>query len=158
MGLIWFIADKKKKIFYELGKGSWYDFDPDKIVNTDRKLLISHIGNIIDFYYSTLSLSDKFHKYVECVVDDLLMIFNSPGYNPSNISDLLIVNDAGEAHWIMQAKGYTCVGTRYSTDDKQSKEYIDGMKWNNQHLDGSERSKRDYNTDNYRKDEEWDMF
>lgn len=158
MGLIWFIADKKKKIFYELGKGGWYDLRPNEIVYIDnhlqnRRVLIEHISNILDIH------DERYDHYVGCVADDLLMIFNnSPVFNPSNISDLLIVNDAGEAHWIMQAKGYTCVGTRYSTDDKQSKEYIDGMKWNNQHLDGSERSKRDYNTDNYRKDEEWDMF
>jgi len=130
MGIEYYVVDKKKKVFYELGKGGWYALADEPEALTDYEYLVIFI---LEDCFGLEREDDpkeyeKLEKYVEKrIALDLYMNFGS-----SDMKDIRILSDSGDDMLNILRKRYTCIGSRYG--EKDSKEYLDSLKELNQHL------------------------
>lgn len=131
MGTEYWVADRQKKTFFDLGRGSWYDFVEDfGWALADSQVLGEAIFQDWTFKgrFSDLS-EDENRQYASKLGAELHRCFGD-----SDPKNLIASNDMGDDHTIMRAKGYACVGTRYYLLD-QPEEHEKEMKENNRHLD-----------------------
>jgi hypothetical protein len=132
MGVEYYLVNTKDKIFYDLGKGGWYDLNYDMEAFFDLEYLIEEI--LTECYDGDESKRD----YVaNRVAPDLYNICKG-----CTKSDIFIVHDCGDDLTFMRTKNYKCVGARYY--DKDSEEYNKHMDFLNRHLEDTLLNKRRY--------------
>lgn len=136
MGTEYWVADRQKKTFFDLGRGGWYDFVEDfGWALADSQILGEAIFQdwTLKGRFSDLS-KDENRQYALKLGVELHHCFGD-----SDPKNLRVSMDCGDDHTIMRAKGYACVGTRYYLD--QPEEYEKEMKRNNRHLDENYRKR-----------------
>jgi hypothetical protein len=151
MGVEYWIVDTNQKVFYDLGKGGWYDLEPEALQDQEYLAL-----TILDDIFTRTTHTDQewqeFTDYINNrVVPELFKAFGQT--KPEHIQ---IVNDCGDDHVIMKVKKYRCIGTRYG--EPNSPKYSEYMQYNNKHLIDNPLNKRLYNPDNYTKYPEWNKY
>ena len=151
MGVEYWLLDKKNKIFYDLGKGGWYEFNYDLEAFQDLEYLTDFILNDVfqlEYCNTEESKNDLINYIKNELAPELYNLFHN-----SKPEELEVVNDCGDDMVICKAKRYKCIGTIYYFDDPKKKQ--EDIDYNNRHLEDTELNKRWYNPENYKQYLEW---
>lgn len=141
MGVAYYIVDKNKKQFYELGKGCWFDFD--FVYLSDPELLSMELKKVFRLMDDDVEML----KYItQRLTPDLYKNFKD-----ANVYDLKLINDCTDDLFIIRSKGYRCTGTRYY--EIGSKLWIESMDFLNRHF--KDRNKHLYDQKEASKYPEW---
>lgn len=155
MGVEYWIVDTNQKVFYDLGKGGWYELNHEKEAFADLEYLTLFIlEDCFDGYekYRDAADAKEFAEYItNRVAPDLFATFGK--IKPEHIQ---IVNDCGDDWIIMKSKKYKCIGTRFY--DIGSQEHLEEIEHNNKHLVDNEINQRWYNPEHLTKYQEWALY
>lgn len=150
MGVEYYVVDKDKRTFYDLGKGGWYALNDDKEAFQDQEYLALYLLTEC----CGLDSDDKewawWKQYIETrVAPDLFAAFGD-----SKKDSLFVFNDCGDDITICRAKGYRCIGTRYG-EGVERQERID---FENRHFDGNGKLLGRYEPEGYKQYPEWAIY
>lgn len=138
MGVEYWIVDKGKKTFYDLGKGPWgWGWDDISWTLADADLLKEALCDLWKEFKIEPMLPDDY-DYVCWLAKDLHKHF---GQSPE--ADVILIRDGGGDVFDIMSNGYRGIGSRYlhkSTHDKREKE----LKRLNRHFDAHRGITRHY--------------
>ncbi len=120
MGIDYYLANKKDKLIYELGRGGqWYTIfdnhkysDSDKIYFLYRNTFVDYFKRVmIDVHDGSKILPEDLNYWDE-LANELFDFFD--GVDPEN--DLLLVNDSDDSLFKLEQAGYIIIASRYKSD------------------------------------------
>jgi hypothetical protein len=134
MGVEYWLVDKSKKTFYDLGKGSWgWSWDDFSWALSDVDVLKEALCGVWQETrrFRAVPMLPDDYNYVWWLAEDLHKHFGE-----SHEADMVVVPDGGDEMTIIRSKGYRGLGSRYlhkPTDEEREKE----MKDLNRHFDAN---------------------
>ena len=141
MGVEYWLVDKGKKTFYDLGKGPWgWCWDDFSWALSDVDVLEEALCGIWQKTgrFNTVPMMPDDYSYVWWLAEDLHKYFGK-----SHEADMVVVSDGGDERVIMRSKGYRGIGSRYlhkASGEECEKE----MKRLNRHFDARGNITRSY--------------
>jgi hypothetical protein len=153
MGVEYYVVDREKKIFYDLGKGGWYRLNDDKEAFQDQEYLANYILTecFFNLDHYPPEERERLKEWIETTLAPELFSF----FGDSKKENIFVFNDSGDDITICKAKRYRCVGTRHGETLEEKQEDIDRM---NRHLVDNELNRRWYDPESYKIYPEWSIY
>jgi len=141
VGVEYWLVDKGKKTFYDLGKGPWgWAWDDFSWALSDVDVLKEALCGVWQETrrFNTVPMLPDDYSYLWWLAEDLHRHFGE-----SRETDMVVVSDGGDELTIMRSKGYRGLGSRYlceASDEEREKE----MSFLNRHFDDDGKIKACY--------------
>ena len=130
MGTEYYLINKENNTFYDLGKGSWYEFIGQEEALTDLEYLEEFVfDDCLNGYDRDEDHIDDTRGYAKELASELFEFAKC-----KNIKNILLTSDCTDDTIIIRCLGYKCVGSRYrdSANPECNRQHIE---FENRHLD-----------------------